>query len=55
MVLIPRSVRLEIASSGQLPDAPSKKLVEACVIVRKISEEESNGMKKGIMYMMLRK
>ena len=35
--LIPRSVRLEIASSGQLPDAPSKKLVEACVLLADIS------------------
>ena len=35
--LIPRSVRLEIASSGKLPDAPSKKLVEACVLLADIS------------------
>ena len=35
--LIPRSVRLEITSAGKLPDAPSKKLVEACVLLADIS------------------
>ena len=35
--LIPRSVRIEIAEKGQLPDAPSKKLVEACVLLADIS------------------
>lgn len=35
--LIPRSVRLEIEAKGQLPDAPSKKLVEACLLLADIS------------------
>ena len=30
--LIPRSVRLEIAANGVLPDAPSKELVEAAIL-----------------------
>ena len=35
--LIPRSVRLEIAKAGKLPDAPSKELMEACVLLADIS------------------
>ena len=35
--LIPRSVRLEVTQLGALPDAPSKKLVEACVLLADIS------------------
>ncbi len=35
--LIPRSVRLEITKLGKLPDAPSKQLVEACVLLADIS------------------
>ena len=35
--LIARSVRLEIAAKGVLPDAPSKDLVEACVLLADIS------------------
>ena len=35
--LIPRSVRLEITQKGKLPDAPSKDLVEACLLLADIS------------------
>ena len=35
--LIPRSVRLEITAEKQLPDAPSKQLVEACLLLADIS------------------
>ena len=31
--LIPRSVRLEISASGKLPDAPSKRLIEASLLL----------------------
>eukprot|EP00942_MAST-04A_sp_MAST-4A-sp1_P014921 g14921.t1 len=34
---IPRSVRLEIAAKGVLPDAPTKDLVSACVLLADIS------------------
>jgi len=34
---IPRSVRLEIAEKGVLPDAPTKNLVSACVLLADIS------------------
>ena len=35
--LIPRSVRLEVAANGKLPDAPSKDLVEASLLLADIS------------------
>ena len=35
--LIPRSVRLEITQKGKLLDAPSKDLVEACLLLADIS------------------
>ena len=35
--LIPRSVRLEITKKKRLPDAPSKELVEACLLLADIS------------------
>ena len=48
--LIPRSVRLEITSAGKLPDAPSKKLVEACVLLADISGFTALGEKLNAEY-----
>ena len=45
---IPRSVRLEVASLGKLPDAPIKKTVEAVVLLADISGFTALGEKKSI-------
>ena len=34
---IPRSVRMEITEKGVLPDAPTKTLVQACILLADIS------------------